>query len=92
MSVRFFSEVISKIKRPICVECVHYIEYKHSNPYDELYDGYKLGKCSKFGEQNLVTGRIEYENAYDCRKVFLKCGEKGYHYKAIADILKEDKK
>ena len=80
MSLRLFSGLIKKTKKPICIECIHYIEYKHNNPYNELYDKYRMGYCSKFGNQNLVTGNVEYEEALYCRKNSSKCGENGLHY------------
>ena len=45
--VRFLSSTFVRdiVKNPICLDCTHYMEYKHSNPYDELYEKYKLGKC-----------------------------------------------
>ena len=67
-------------KTSICINCVNYIEYKHDNPYDELYGKYKYGKCARFGSQNLVTGTMEYEFADLCRKYDTKCGATGLHF------------
>ena len=39
-----------------------------------------MGYCSRFGNQNLVTGNVEYEDALDCRKNSSKFGENGVHY------------
>ena len=88
MSLRLFSFFIKKTKRPICVECAHYIEYKHDYPYYELYDKSRTGSCYKFGSQNLVTGDIEYEGALECRKNSFKCDETGVYYKAKNKSLK----
>ena len=90
MSLRFFTTVIQKTKKPFCVDCIHYIDYKYENPYDEIYDNYKLGKCSKFGEKNLVTGKMEYDDALSCRKMYLKCGESGYYFEKTT-LKKVDK-
>lgn len=79
---RFCSSFISKTPKPkpFCIDCIHYIEYKHKNPYDEIYDKYRIGSCSKFGSQNLVTGEIVYDDALQCRKMYLKCGEDGHYF------------
>jgi len=83
MSVRFFSSFIIKTKNP-CVKCVNYIQYKYSNPYDEIYETkYIIGRCSIFGEENLVTGQIEYENALISRIDESKCGKKGRYFNTI---------
>jgi hypothetical protein len=68
------------IKNPVCLDCSHYIEYKQSNPYDELYGSYKLGRCGLFGRQNVVTGQIHLADALECRENESKCGEKGKHF------------
>lgn len=80
MNLRLFSSFIIKTKNP-CINCVNYINYKYTNPYDELYDREtKLGKCSIFGKENLVTGEIEYEEALESRKNDSRCGKEGKYY------------
>ena len=72
------------VKNPVCLDCSHYIESKHSRyPHDELYVSYKLGRCGLFGRQNKVTGQIHFADALDCREDESKCGEKGklFHLK-----------
>jgi hypothetical protein len=85
MSLRLFSSFIIKTKVP-CVNCNNYIKYKYANLYDDIYDGIydgstKLGNCSIFGKQNLVTGQIEYDEALACRLNESKCGKDARHYK-----------
>jgi hypothetical protein len=79
-----FTLVRDLVKNPICLDCSHYKEYKHSNLYDELYgdggESYKLGKCGLYGRQNLVTGQIEFDYAVVCRIDDSKCGEKGKQF------------
>ena len=80
MSLRLFSSFIIKTKTP-CVNCIHYLKYKYTYPCDELYDrNQKLGQCSIFGKQNLVSGEIEYENALVCRSNLSLCGKEGVYY------------
>ena len=81
MNIRLFSSFIIKTKKP-CINCVNYIKHKYTNPYDEIYDPIsKLGTCSIFGMENIVTGEIEYEHAIVCRTNESKCGIIGSHYK-----------
>lgn len=37
-------------------------------------------KCSKFGEKNIINGKIEYDIARDCRKDEEKCGNEGKYF------------
>jgi hypothetical protein len=67
-------------KNSICINCVNYIEHKYKNPYDEIYSTFTMGKCARFGSQNLVTGTMDYEFADVCRKDKTKCGPKGLHF------------
>ena len=80
MSLRLLSSFIIKNKNP-CINCIHYVKYKYKNPYDELYETNPIsGKCSLFGEENLVTGVIEYESALICRINDSQCGKEGRFY------------
>ena len=80
MSLRLFSSFIIKNQKP-CVNCVNYIKYKYTYPHDEIYDSEtKLGTCSLFGEQNVVTGNIIYEDALKCRINSFSCGINGKYY------------
>ena len=76
MRLRLFSSFVAKTHKPICIDCIHYIEYKNATPYDK----YRTGACSKFGSQSLVTGKIDYEDALRCRQMYLKCGEAGHYF------------
>lgn len=81
MSLRFFTTII--IKKPInlCVNCVYYMKYKYTDPFDEIYsNNSRSGNCALFGKQHLVTGEIEYDGALDCRLNELKCGKKGQFF------------
>lgn len=77
MSLRLFSSFVIKTKNP-CLTCVNYVAHKYGNPYDEIY-AYKtkLGKCSLFKKQNLVTGEVEHDVAISCRTDESKCGVEG---------------
>ena len=90
MSLRFFTTII--IKKPInlCVNCIYYMNYKYTDPFDEIYSNKsRSGNCALFGKQNLVTGEIEYDSALECRLNELKCGKKGLFYiQKDKDIVK----
>lgn len=80
MSIRLFSSFISKNKN-YCVNCLNYVNYKYTYPQDELYEYKKIeGSCGLYGNQNLVTGEIKYDNALICRQDKSKCGEKGIFF------------
>lgn len=52
-----------------------------TNPLEEMYDSKtKMGQCSLFGKQNIVTGELEYDTALTCRSNDLKCGKDGKYY------------
>jgi hypothetical protein len=70
---------ITNINTPICVNCLHFIP--HSDRFDNA-----LGKCSKFGKKDLVTGDIKYEWAAICRTLDRKCGESGLYFYSKHDL------
>ena len=70
---------IKNMHAPICINCIHFIEYKNNYPYDYVPTD-KLGNCSKFGNKHLITGEIEYSYAYVVRNDEKKCGEKGKYF------------
>ena len=67
-----------KTQKPFCIHCVHYIKNKY--PYIKLYDA-EIGICSIFGQKNILTGKMEYEDILTCRLNQSKCGVKGRFYK-----------
>lgn len=82
---RFFSQKIffSYIKNtdvPVCVNCVHFIEDESNYPYDPPPNNSRYGKCKTFGQNNLVTGELEYEYASTCRILESQCGLEGKHF------------
>ena len=66
---------------PICSTCINFIEHKNNYPYDPIPSDEKYGRCKKFGEVNLVSGKIEYDLAKHCRLDNNKCGTSGSEYK-----------
>ena len=60
---------IKNIQIPECKNCIHYLPHDFTTGELSPYN-----KCSKFGEKNILNGKIEYDIAKDCRKDEEKCG------------------
>lgn len=59
---------IKNIEVPICINCVHFIKFKTKNTYDVNGSlNLHLSQCKKFGIKNVLSGKIEYEQASKCR-------------------------
>ena len=67
---------IININYPHCIKCINYDNY-NKNGISSLV------KCTQFGIRNLITGRIKYDLAIDCRNDCNKCGNIGKFYKSI---------
>jgi len=66
-----------------CVKCKHFIPPEHSFYPEDPKPDLKIGKCGLFGEQNVVTGKIIYDFALECRNNHKKCDYNGKHFKPI---------
>jgi hypothetical protein len=72
--------VVKSVLRPIiknadsvvCKKCVYFRELKNQNAM--------FGKCTKFGEKNIITGVIQYRYANDIRNDSDLCGKRGLYY------------
>ena len=66
-------------KLPVCINCIHFIEYK--NKYDNtLPSDPAFGRCRKFGRIDYITGLLIYDFADDCRDDDRKCGKNASEY------------
>jgi len=78
---------IVNIEKPVCAVCRHFIKpekRKHDGfVFDRDSDYKRYGKCSLFGTKDLVTGKIDYEYAINCRWDIKKCGEQGGRFSSI---------
>lgn len=63
---------IKNISFPSCKNCIHY------KPFSNNYD---LGKCSVFGEKNIISDEISNNYADKCRNDENKCGIEGKYFK-----------
>lgn len=66
--------IIKNINLPSCRNCIYY-QTKNLNP-----DFSSLNKCEKFGEKDIVNGKIKYDYANSCRENESKCGKEGKYY------------
>ena len=56
----------------ICINCIHFIK----SPL--LHDSFQeYSKCGKFGEKNVITGKVRHDYAELVRKDENKCGTIG---------------
>jgi hypothetical protein len=71
-----FQRFIRNIDYPVCSQCMFFMQpaLKKIAPY-----------CSKFGEKNLFTGEIKYENISIARIQTNMCGEKGVYFVPMQD-------
>lgn len=58
---------------PLCKNCVYFKSYKHPEYFD-------LGRCTKFGKMDIISGVIEYQYAYTCRNNENCCGINGTYF------------
>jgi len=70
---RHFSSCnIKNLDKKSCVNCVCFIDV---TCYPNVYE-----RCNKFGEKNIVTGKINYELASNCRSNKNLCGIDAKHF------------
>lgn len=68
------SKFIINRNLPSCKNCVHF------SPYHEFDFGSSLSHCQKFGTKNIVSDKIHYEYADNCRRDESKCGKEGRYF------------
>jgi len=68
-------KIIKNINIPACRNCIHYQPDPFYNDFTSL-----LNKCNKFGDKNIVTDKITYDFADQCRNDESKCGNQGKYF------------
>ena len=63
------TKFIKNIRLPSCADCNYYIP-----------GTLKSGKCSKFGEKDIITGKITYEYALHTRLTENMCSITGHYF------------
>jgi hypothetical protein len=67
-------KTIQNANLPSCKDCIFHRPSKNS-----VYVS-SLSNCAKFGEKNILTGKIEYDYISNARKDETKCGLIGRHF------------
>lgn len=86
-------ETIKNLHAPKCHTCKHFIpgELDH---FLFAPESHRYAKCKKFGDSDLVSGKINHDYAESCRSIESKCGTNGTRYefdefhKAKSDVRK----
>lgn len=68
-----YQPIIKNNDVPICKNCIYFENCKSTKNYD-------LGKCTKFGKINIISGNIEYDYAFAMRNSEDHCGKKGLYF------------
>jgi len=74
-------KIISNIENPTCKNCVH---YKPSLTNIDFVS--QFNKCEKFGEKNVMNGKIKYDFAIVARNDENKCGLSGKYFEQDPNI------
>ena len=70
---------IKNINIPVCKNCIY---YKPGSI--DFYSEYS--RCNKFGEKDIITGKITYDFADSCRNNESKCGKEGKYFEEEKNI------
>jgi hypothetical protein len=81
LSITNSEKIIKNFNIPACKNCIYY------KP-NTLYGGFTspFNKCTKFGEKDIITGKITYNYADDCRNDEAKCGKEGKYFEEEKNI------
>jgi hypothetical protein len=58
---------------PVCDNCFNFRNFIPIEGTTSEFEYSKIGVCMKFGERNMITGKITYDSAIDCRNDVSKC-------------------
>jgi len=72
-------ETIKNLHSPKCHMCKHFIPGDSANLFFAS-DSHAFAKCKKFGDADLVSGKIKHDYAESCRSIESKCGQNGTRY------------
>jgi hypothetical protein len=71
----YSEKIIKNVNLPACRNCIHYQPDIYNNDFASY-----LNKCDKFGDKNIVTDKITYDFADQCRNDDSKCGKEGKYF------------
>jgi hypothetical protein len=81
VSIKKFEQYIENINKPKCKDCIYFyphITNKNKNNEDIII--YNKSFCTKFGQSDIISGKINYYNIIDIRHNTNKCGENGIYF------------
>jgi len=70
----FNPSFIKNMDKPICKDCKYF-------KYDITYKDYHLGKCTKFGKKDLISGKIIFEDVILARNQ--ECGQNATYFEKL---------
>ena len=76
------NSIIENEAYPVCKNCVYY----QPHLLDALFHN-RMGKCTKYGKKEVVSGIIQYEFASMCRLSKYKCGITGNDFVERPELL-----
>ena len=75
---------MNRIIKSACVNCLYFIPHKNVYPLPNIII---YGKCRKFFDVNIITGKITYTHAIDCRIDINKCDIGAKHFRKKIDLF-----
>ena len=66
---------IRKTNIPSCKNCVYYTASNYGHDFAS-----SLSKCSNFGSKDILTDKVSFDYADECRKDESRCGEYGKYF------------
>ena len=69
---------------PSCKNCIHYKPNIFHSDFTSIYS-----RCDKFGEKNVITDKIEYITADECRNDNSLCGIEGKYFEQEHNLHKK---
>ena len=75
---------IKNMNFPACDNCLYFRNFipieGTSSDFASHYEYSKIGVCMKFGDKNMITGKIDYDSAINCRNDASKCSNEAFHF------------
>ena len=68
-------KIIKNANIPACKHCIHYRPSLSNTDFTNYFN-----TCGKFGEKDIVSGKITYKKASSCRGDETICGVEGKHF------------
>lgn len=82
--IKKFEQFIENINKPKCKDCTYFYPNKtNKNKNNEDIITYNKSFCTKFGNSDIISGKINYYNVIDIRHNTNKCGENGIYFQKI---------